>query len=72
MRAILTVALVAAIAMPALAHDDAADLAYAFASSAGYGAGLERGQADCEAIAARCEEIKAKFDITDLDLAGQQ
>src|SRR6056297_849698 len=45
-------------------QDLGSDLAYAFATSAGYGAGLPRDDADCEALAERWEAIKETFDIT--------
>ncbi len=47
-----------------IAHDLGTDLAYAFATSAGYGAGQPRDAADCQKIAERWEAIKANFDIS--------
>ncbi len=47
-------------------HDLGADLAYAFATSAGFGAGGPRNEADCEALAARWEAIQENFDLSTL------
>jgi len=47
-------------------QDLGSDMAYAFATSAGYGAGQPRNASECEALAERWEAIQEHFDITTL------
>ncbi|MEL7173812.1 MAG: hypothetical protein AAFU72_10215 [Pseudomonadota bacterium] len=47
-------------------HDLGSDIAYAFATSAGFGAGQPRVDADCKALAERWEKVKENFELSDL------
>ncbi|MEL6768148.1 MAG: hypothetical protein AAFP17_13280, partial [Pseudomonadota bacterium] len=47
-------------------HDLGSDIAYAFATSAGYGAGQPRVDAECKALAERWEKVKENFEISEL------
>ncbi|MEM6932545.1 MAG: hypothetical protein AAF526_03065 [Pseudomonadota bacterium] len=47
-----------------IVHDLGSDMAYAFATSAGFGAGKPRDDARCKELAERWEAIKENFDVS--------